>query len=453
MLRFILFILFAVLIFIPCHTQCFTIGGDLSYVNSVLANGGIYRDAEGNQVDPYSLFAERGANMVRIRLWHTPENNTNKCGDSISSNNLEDVVLAFQRAKAQGMKLNLAIHYGDYFNDPAWQKMPKAWLGLSHEILLDSIYNYTYSVMERLEAEGVIPDIIAIGNETTWGFITEAGTTEGWTWPDDADKFNTGLTAVDDFNTAHSIKIKKALHFTQSTASWLAGLFKSQGITNFDIIGISFYPVWSDLTSLQSLGDLVKQLKNGYNKEIMIFETGAPWTTANGDGYANIMSDYGNFSYAVTPQGQKSFLFDLANMVYSNGGSGILYWEPGWISSNMCDLWDQGSSYENTSFFDFNNNNAALPAFDIFNFCNTLPIESTFERAGISIVPNPIKNDFEIKGLEKQAEIHVTDYMGRLVKKDLYDNNKIDLSNLPKGVYFISILVDNDLITKQIIKE
>jgi arabinogalactan endo-1,4-beta-galactosidase len=454
MSRLILIIIFLIFLLKPCHTQCFLTGGDLSYVNSVLANGGVYKDKEGNPVDPYLLFAEQGANLVRIRLWHTPENNIDKCGNPISTNNLDDVVLAFQRAKAQGMKLKLAIHYGDYFNDPGWQKMPKAWEGLSHITLLDSIYSYTYSVMERLEAEGVIPDIVAIGNETTNGFITETGTTDGWSWPDDADKFNTGLTAIDDFNAAYSTHIKKALHFTQSTASWLAGLFKNHSITNYDIIGISFYPVWSDLNSLQDLADLIKQLKKDYNKEIMIFETGAPWTTANADGYANIINNYGNFDYPVSPEGQRSFLVDLANTVYNNGGSGIIYWEPGWISSDMCDLWGQGSSYENLSFFDFKNSNTALPAFDVFNFCNTLlPVVSDIESEGISIYPNPTTGDFELKGLDKPTEIQVKDYMGRIVRIIHYPNNRIDISDLPDGLYFLTLLLDNYVITMQLLKK
>jgi len=433
------------------QSQCLIIGADLSYVNSIQANGGIYRDKAGNIIDPYFIFAERGANMVRIRLWHTPENIIDHCGNPISTNNLQDVILAFQRAKAQGMKLNLAIHYGDYFNDPGKQKMPRAWEGLSHELLLDSIYNYTYFVLERFEAEGVRPDIVAIGNETTWGFIDETATTDGWSWPEDADKFNVALSAVDNFNLSHNATVKKALHFTDKTAEWLTGLFTSHNITNYDIIGISFYPVWTELT-LQNLGDLIKFLKNTYNKEIVIFETGAPWTTENADNYSNFMNDNGNLNYPVSKQGQKDFLYDLANTVYKNGGSGILYWEPAWISSEMCDFWGQGSSYENVSFFDFNSGNTTLPAFDIFNFCNNLAVDEFDDSKSISIFPNPTTSNIEINGLRKFTEIHVTDNMGRVVGKFISDRY-IDIGYLTVGVYSISILLDKTVITKRIIKE
>jgi arabinogalactan endo-1,4-beta-galactosidase len=433
------------------QSQCLILGADLSYVNSIQANGGIYRNTAGNIIDPYSIFAEQGANMVRIRLWHTPENIIDHCGNPISTNNLKDVVLAFQRAKTQGLKLNLAIHYGDYFNDPGKQKMPKAWEGLSRDVLLDSIYNYTFFVLERLEAEGVRPDIVAIGNETTWGFIDESTSTNGWSWPDDAAKFNVALSAVDNFNITHIATIKKALHFTDNTAEWLAGLFTSHNIANYDIIGISFYPVWTQL-KLQNLGDLIKFLKRTYNKEIVIFETGAPWTTENADSYSNFMNDYGNLNYPVSKQGQKDYLYDLANTVYENGGSGILYWEPAWISSEMCDFWGQGSSYENVSFFDFNSGNTSLPAFDIFNFCNTLKIDEFDDSKSISIYPNPTTGIIEINGLRKSAKIRVMDNMGRVVGKFISDKY-IDIGYLTTGVYYVSLLLDQTVITKLIIKE
>ena len=137
MKRLIFFIILTLFFYNWGQSQCFTIGADMSYANSVLANGGIYRDSSGNPIDPYTLFAQKGANMVRIRLWHTPENNIDKCGNPISTDNLDDVVLAFKKAKTNGMKLNLSIHYGDYFNDPCNQKMPKSLLGLSQALLLD----------------------------------------------------------------------------------------------------------------------------------------------------------------------------------------------------------------------------------------------------------------------------------------------------------------------------
>lgn len=445
-------ILILFLFSIKISAQCFIVGADLSYTNTVLSNGGIYRDTNNIIVNPYELFAEKGANMARMRLFHTPQNNVNSCGNPISANTIDDVILGFTNAKAQGMKLKLAIHYGDYFNDPSKQKRPQAWAGLSGTILLDSIYNYTFSTLEKLKNQNVTPDIVAIGNETTWGFIDNVSTTDGWTWPEDASKFNIAFSAVDDFNVANSTTIKKAVHFTDNTTIWLAGLFSENNITNYDIIGISFYPEWSNFTNLSQLGNLITTLKTTYNKDVMIFETGVPWTTSNSDSYSNIINTYGNLSYPISPQGQKQFFSDLTTTVYNAGGKGVLYWEPDWISSSLCDLWGQGSSYENMSFFNFSNNNQALPIFDVFSFCDNLSVNNQ-RFTSITIYPNPALNEVTIDGIENNTKITISDVYGREIVKTFLIENKVRFSELATGIYYITIHLASEKIVKKIVVE
>ena len=446
------FILILFLFSIKISAQCFIVGADLSYTNTVLSNGGIYRDTNNTIVNPYELFAEKGANMARMRLFHTPQNNVNSCGNPISANTIDDVILGFTNAKAQGMKLKLAIHYGDYFNDPSKQKRPQAWAGLSGTILLDSIYNYTFSTLEKLKNQNVTPDIVAIGNETTWGFIDNVSTTDGWSWPEDASKFNIAFSAVDDFNAANATTIKKAVHFTDNTTLWLAGLFSENNITNYDIIGISFYPEWSNFTNLSQLGNLITTLKTTYNKDVMIFETGVPWTTSNSDSYSNIINTYGNLSYPISPQGQKQFFSDLTTTVYNAGGKGVLYWEPDWISSSLCDLWGQGSSYENMSFFNFSNNNQALPIFDVFSFCDNLSINDQ-KLNKIQIFPNPSKAEVTVLEVQNGTLISISDISGRIISKTTVIKNKISISELKTGVYFFTFYFEDQKIVKKIIVE
>ena len=76
-------------------------GVDLSYVNEMEACGAQYRVA-GNRKDPYELFAEAGANLVRLRLWHKP-GWTNYSTES-------DVTRASERAHRAGMKVLLVFH-------------------------------------------------------------------------------------------------------------------------------------------------------------------------------------------------------------------------------------------------------------------------------------------------------------------------------------------------------
>ena len=350
----------------PPETSEFLKGADLSYLNSVLGHGAQFADASGKSVDPYAFFAQRGADLVRMRLWHTPANVADSCGNPIETNNLNDVVTAFERASQQGMGLLLSIHYGDYFNDPARQLMPAAWQSLNHQELVTAISDYTTSVLTRLRDEGVVPEIVVIGNETTWGFVDATEPTDGWSWPEDAEKFNAALNAVDQFAADNSLSIRTALHVTEDTALWMSQEYQDNGVTNFDILGISYYPQISGLASLDELGALVSGLASDSDKDVLVLETAVNWTTGFADSYANRANGFGNLSYAVSPEGQRDYLIDLSATLERAGGIGVIYWEPAWVTSGMCDAWGQGSSHEHSTFFDFNTGNSALPAFEFF---------------------------------------------------------------------------------------
>ena len=66
--------------------------------------------------------------------------------------------------------------------------------------------------------------------------------------------------------------------------------------------------------------------------------------------------------YPLTSVGQYNYLKDLTQTVITAGGSGIMYWEPAWITSSMKDSWGTGSSWDNNTLFDFSGN--ALQGFD-----------------------------------------------------------------------------------------
>jgi len=337
----------------------------------------------------------------------------------------------------------VAIHYGDYFNDPGKQLMPQAWQGLSSQNLLDSIYEYTYRVLDLLQGQGTTPSVIGIGNETTWGFIDANSATDGWQWPIDAEKFQAAFDAVDEFNLQYDFDIRKAVHFTESTAKWLTGLFTSKGITQFDIIGISYYPSYSPETDLSELGALISDLKTGYNKEVMVLETGFVWKV-NGwiDNYNNILNDNGNvLPYPASPEGQRQYLLDLCQTVYTNGGSGVFYWEPAYISSGLCTLWGKGSPYENVCFFNFQDQNKALSAFDFFDFCSTLNTDQ-LTKLPYHISPNPTSGPCQISGPGLPFTLQIHDLNGRMIFRGQYFNTHVnlDLAGMAMGQYVAKII-------------
>ena len=429
-------------------SQCFVTGADLSYVNPVEANGVTYQDANGVTVDPFELFANEGAKMIRLRLWHTPENKTDFCGNPISNSNLDDVLAAAQKIKANGMQFNLSIHYSDYFVDPSKQQMPAAWMGLDNSILLDSIAEYTIDVLYKLKGQNTLPDIVSVGNETTWGFVDETETTDGWNWPNDSGKYNYVLLLIDNFNNQNNTNVKTAIHVTESTALWVIDLFDEKEITNFDIIGISYYPFFSPEKSLSDIGLMIKELTETYSKEVMIFETGFSWTNSSADNYDNFIGNNGTtLNYPTSAEGQKNFLLDLSEVVEENGGTGVLYWEPAWMTSTLCDQWGEGSSYENVGFFDFNKGNKATVGFGFFDFCGTnrakdLTVDNTSPNT--IIFPNPamfydcikVKSDLDLSSWK------LIDMNGKKIEEGEFTSSgiqEIRFSNKLQGIFFLHL--------------
>jgi arabinogalactan endo-1,4-beta-galactosidase len=167
-----------------------------------------------------------------------------------------------------------------------------------------------------------------------------------------------GIQAVNQINTEQSVSIQTVIHIAQpENAEWWFADAVSKGLTGFDIIGISYYPQWSDY-GLRKLGDHIKQMKEKYKKDIMVVETGYPWTASGSDGAGNVLGNgskmevYGN---TISNEIQRDFMIELTSLVKSNGGSGVIYWEPAWVSSSCKTYWGTGSHYENAALFDFDN--------------------------------------------------------------------------------------------------
>ena len=109
---------------------------------------------------------------------------------------------------------------------------------------------------------------------------------------------------------------------------------------------------------MQAITDSVAKLKMQTGKQIMIVETAFPFTNAGADNYQNIFYESSGIinGYPVTMDGQLSYYKDLTNAVWKGGGSGVMIWEPAWITSSLKDSWGTGSSWENNTFFDYSYN-------------------------------------------------------------------------------------------------
>jgi arabinogalactan endo-1,4-beta-galactosidase len=332
----------------------FSMGADLSYVNQILDYGGVYNDS-GNITNPYIIFKKYGTNTVRFRLWHNPQWTREVYTPPIAHmyNDLSDVERGIQAAKTQGMAVSLDFHYSDSWADPAKQEPPAAWAGLSLELLHDSIYNYTLKTLDRLEAASLMPEYVQVGNEINPGFLLP----QGDRWAKTADfvyLINGAINAVRDAAVSSSVKPRIIVHIAQpeNAIFWFEGM-ATAGLTDYDIVGISYYYLWSTV-AIDSLSDYIADLKTMTGKDVMVVETAYPWTLNNADSYNNIIATYKLTSaYPATQTGQFNYLVKLTQEIIDGGGSGIHYWEPAWITSSMKDKWGTGSSWDCNTLFDF----------------------------------------------------------------------------------------------------
>ncbi len=163
-----------------------------------------------------------------------------------------------------------------------------------------------------------------------------------------------------------SANIKIALHVADpKNLDWWFGNMTTKGnVTDFDIIGFSYYPLWHTTVTLDQLTAAVAGLNQKYSKPLMILETAYPWTTQDADSYSNIFGTQAPIAgYPFTPEGQMNILKSMTQKMIDGGGIGMVYWEPAWISSKAKDLWGTGSSWDNNTYFDFEGNTLASVGF------------------------------------------------------------------------------------------
>lgn len=327
-------------------TSNFYYGADLSYVNEMVDCGARYKDNSGVEKNPFKIFKEAGTNIVRVRLWNNPT--------WTNYSNYEDVKKTISEAKSEGMKVLLDFHYSDTWADPDHQEIPAAWLKEvdNTEVLGDSLYNYTYKTLSNLSKANLLPDMVQVGNEIN-AMILQHGELKAMDWNRNSSLINKGIKAVRDISAEKNKKIEIMLHVAQpENGLWWFDQATKNGITDFDIIGLSYYPKWSTY-KLDNVSTAFKTLISTYKKPLIVVETAYPFTMEDADSASNILgSDSLIDGYPATQQGQLNFLNKLAEIIKSSGGEGLVYWEPAWISTPCETQWGKGSHWDNATLFD-----------------------------------------------------------------------------------------------------
>ncbi len=359
----------------------FYYGADLSYVNEMEDCGAVYR-VEGEPQDAYELFSDIGTNLVRVRIWNDAQ--------WTPYSDLDDVKETIRRSRAEGMQVLLDFHYSDDWADGDHQVIPAAWLSIKDDVpaLSQALYDYTLETLRALDAEGLMPEMVQVGNETNPELMSLTSRDHGGTpptddpavaategvspggarprapinWARNAALFNAGIRAVRDAGADSAIKPRIMVHVAQpeNVEPWFAKA-EEYGVTGYDLIGISYYHKWSNM-SLDGLQGVVRRMVETHpERDVIVVEAGYPFTLEGADQANNLLGKPLHPGYPATHEGQLKFLTDMTQMTIDAGGVGMVTWEPAWVSTGCKTRWATGSDWENATYFDWRENNELTP--------------------------------------------------------------------------------------------
>ena len=303
------------------------LGGDISMMTSNARNGVIYKDSCGVTVDPYDLFKQQGWNMMRVRLFVDPQNAPGRHHDEGVCQDLDYVIDLCKTIKARGFEVMLDFHYSDTWADPAKQFTPKRWESLNAKALADSIYRYTRHCLLALKAAGVEPATIQVGNEITFGMLWPKGKVDPMKperWSYFCQLLNSGVKACRE--VCPQAKIIIHTEHAQDSAATLSYYEKlaAYGV-DYDIIGLSYYPMWHE--RLPILSETLNMLEREFpQKPVMIVETAFYYSHEN-DRWAK-PSQYSEY-YPISIEGQRQFTAELvAELNHHKNVTGLFWWFP-----------------------------------------------------------------------------------------------------------------------------
>ncbi len=314
-------------------------GMDLSSLLEVEECGGHFSD-KGVPGDAMEILRDYGMNLIRLRLWNNPYAPDGKPYGA-GTNDLARTMLLARRAQKLGVDWMLDFHYSDFWADPGKQILPKVWQGMNEEELETAVYDYTFSVMTVLKESGLLPGMVAVGNELSCGLLWPTGK-----YPN----FNNIARYVSAaIRAARQVgpTIPVVVHLDNGGRNelyreWFDSYFAAGG-EDFEYIGLSYYPFWHG--KMEGLRANMNDIALRYHKDLLIVETAAGFTLEDYQQYEQLPADQRkgmaataelakDVDYPMTPEGQCSFMRDLTEVIRQvpeNRGKGFVYWEAAWI--------------------------------------------------------------------------------------------------------------------------
>src|ERR1700733_140888 len=246
---------------------------------------------DGQPLDVLAMLKNHGVNMIRLRPTSAPPySNPSQSGCSgnacYAETDAQDLDLA-KRAKNLGLTVELTLLF-DGGAPPAAPPPGAAETNLSD--LQSDLYAYVKAEILSYRQAGVMPDLVAIGNEVDTGFLGAIGSPTGNDFGGFASLQVQALQAVADAAADTSIgpSVPPPLTCIHITPAWdltqFFTLVNQNGIT-YDAMCQSYYPIFhGPLTDGQAVAsnpgnkpveeDVLIAAGNNLGKPIFIVETG-----------------------------------------------------------------------------------------------------------------------------------------------------------------------------------
>jgi len=326
----------------PGKAQGYAIGADVSFLAKCEQDGVVFKE-NGQPVDVLAMLRAHHYNWVRLRVFHDPIAAPDKL-----PNDLPYPLALARRAKALGFRILLDLHYSDSWADPGKQPMPAAWAKLKHKLLVEQVFAYTRDTIAAFAQQGLMPDMVQVGNEITNGMLWPDGKLPD-NWDNFADLLKAGIAGVE-AGRGTAPKPRIMIHIERSgnydAAVWFFDNLIAHHV-RFDVIGLSYYPFWHG--NLVTLRGNLHDLALRYHLPIIVVETAYNWTPGAMTAKKPDLPE--------TPEGQLAFLraVDAAVRAIPDGlGQGVFWWESA-----------AEGSLRGRSFFD--NNGNVLPVITAFD--------------------------------------------------------------------------------------
>ena len=279
------------------NDYCF--GLDLSFVKQAEDRGQVYYDTDGTQMSPWEIFRNHGYNWSRLMICNEPS----RLGQGI-----DYVVAGAKEQQKYGYHFALDYMLSDGWSNPMTQPTPSKWREMTPAQMEQAMYDFVYSTMKRLKDEGVLPEIVQMGNEISNGALWPTGRVfygderkDQSQWDQFTKYIKAGIKAVRDVDTEGVVKVM--LHEDFGGDVNFSSIFftkMEEYAVDYDIIGFSYYP-WSHGT-LMDLRDNLAYVIKRFGKPVIVVETGYYSVPSEYFGQKGIKS-----AFPETPEGQKQW--------------------------------------------------------------------------------------------------------------------------------------------------